>query len=497
MGLKARIRWRPALWRFRWWRERTAPMFPKHSLTVDAGSSFVVLAPHCDDETLAAGGLLTMAAAQGIPATIVMVTNGDGFNGYALGSQHRRLRPTPAQYIAFAYRRQEETLTAVQQMGLKEDQVVFLGYPDRGLAAMWGNHWTPDNPYRSRSTRLDHSPYRNSLTPGAPFAGRALVDDLKRIFRRVRPTHIITSHPHDAHSDHWATYCFALYALAELLEEGEDFAGSVEVLAYLTHRGRWPRPSGFRPGLPLDPPRHYEALPFPWVTMELPSDVVNVKHRALLAYESQLRFMRQYLLSFVRRNELFGLFAPLPVPRQGWGVGNEPALPEGPGEAPLHQLLDPVPPTWAGRVRRAGDIQSVQARRDDDHLFLRLHLRSRPARQLSYVVTLYGVGQGATGRPVRNRLDVAVKMSHGVVVRGEGEWQGDHRGVAVRVMDRTVEVAVPLALLRHPARLFVGAQSRYGPIVFDQVAWHMVVLGTSTGGQDPDVALTPDGAMVR
>src|SRR5690606_13032490 len=147
----------------------------------------------------------------GIPVRIVMMTNGDGFNRYALGSQHRRLRPTPAQYIEFAYLRQQETLQAVARLGLPRDSVYFLGYPDRGLAAMWSDYWTPDRLYRSPSTRATRSPYHNSFTPAAPFCGRALVDDLKAIFRETRPTHVVTSHPHDAHGDHWATYCFALY----------------------------------------------------------------------------------------------------------------------------------------------------------------------------------------------------------------------------------------------------------------------------------------------
>src|SRR5690606_32867155 len=148
-------------------------------------------------------------------------------------------------------------------------------------------------------------------------------------------------------------------------------------LAYLTHRGRWPRPGGYRPRLPLNPPRQYYALPLPWVSIDLPPEVVSNKHRALLAYQSQLRYMRGYLLSFVRRNELFGLFTPLPVPHVAEGL---------PGDRdqgiPVCEILDPVPPSWAGRVQRSGDIRSVQAVRDDRCVFVRMNLGSKASREL-------------------------------------------------------------------------------------------------------------------
>lgn len=436
-------------------------------------TSAVVLAPHCDDETLAAGGFMSLATRRRIPVRVVIVTNGDGFNPYALGSQHRRLRPTPEQYIQFAYRRQAEALQALQHLGVDEDEVTFLGYPDRGLAAMWGEYWEPTRLYRSKFTRVDRSPYRNSLTPGAPFCGRALVDDLKRVFREARPSHVITPHPHDSHSDHWATYCFSLYALEELAHEGEPFARDTCILAYLTHRGRWPRPSGFRPRLVLSPPRQYHRLPLPWVTLDLPPEAVADKHRALLAYRSQLRYMRAYLMSFVRRNELFGLFAPVPVPLGVPGHVLEGA--EG-WRGPSCQILDPVPPSWAGRVQRSADIRSVEAVRDHHALHLRMNLRSRPSRDFRYCVTLMAVGSPARSPRARNRLDVEVRPPGTVDVRAEGEWHGRIGYVACRVRRHEVEVTVPLDVLGHPRRLFLGAETRYGRLVLDQVPWHTLGL---------------------
>src|SRR5690606_38288777 len=136
-------------------------------LEVERHHRWLVIAPHCDDEILGAGGLLHTAVQAGCAVRVVLLTNGDGYNRTALRGQSRRLRLTPDQYIEFAYLRQRETLAALGVLGISPAEVVFCGYPDRGLAAMWEEHWDFDRPYRSRFTRVTRSPYANSRTWGA------------------------------------------------------------------------------------------------------------------------------------------------------------------------------------------------------------------------------------------------------------------------------------------------------------------------------------------
>src|SRR5690606_24959790 len=93
-----------------------------------------------------------------------------------------------------------------------------------------------------------------------------------------------------------------------------------------------------------------------------------------------------------------------------------------------------------------------------------------------YCVTLLAVGSPArTPRP-RNRLDVEVRPPGKVDVRAEGEWSGRAGYVACRVRRQAVEVTVPLAMLGHPSRLFLGVETRYGRLVLDQVPWHALNL---------------------
>src|SRR4051794_11848350 len=60
-----------------------------------ARARLLVLAPHCDDETLGVGGTMAQAAGAGARVRVVLVTNGDGFP-LAASRQYHRLSPSPA-----------------------------------------------------------------------------------------------------------------------------------------------------------------------------------------------------------------------------------------------------------------------------------------------------------------------------------------------------------------------------------------------------------------
>src|SRR5690606_15046442 len=434
-----------------------------HQLDVQTGSRWLVVAPHCDDEILGAGGLLHTAIQAGCAVRVVLLTNGDGYNRTALRGQSRRLRLTPAQYIEFAYHRQRETLAALGVLGVSPAEVVFCGYPDRGLAAMWEDHWEFHRPYRSRFTRVTRSPYENSRTRGAVFCGESVVRDLEEIVREFRPTHVIVPHPHDTHGDHWAGCCFTLYALERLRLRGRLPVGGPVVLQYLVHQGTWPQPRGYRPRAMLVPPKPYARLPLEWLSLELPEEAVERKLQALLCYRSQMVFMRRYLLSFVRRNELFGLFQPLPLPwveDRGILVDGESYDWDGVGGA----VVDPRRQSITRRVGRSADIRAVAACRDRHKLYLRMELRHRAVNDYLYGISLYGVGRQVRGEEVRQRLRIGLQVPDRVRVKGDGGWEptGD---IVVRARRHQLEVGIPLALLGWPERVFLGVETRFRGLV--------------------------------
>ncbi|BDV29617.1 bifunctional PIG-L family deacetylase/class I SAM-dependent methyltransferase [Microbacterium terricola] len=90
---------------------------PELTLTADR---LVVLAAHPDDETLGAGGLITVAAQRGVPVEVVCASDGEAAG--AGGTRDPQLAMT----------RRAETARAVALLA-PDARVTFLGLPDGGL----------------------------------------------------------------------------------------------------------------------------------------------------------------------------------------------------------------------------------------------------------------------------------------------------------------------------------------------------------------------------
>ncbi|MET1027081.1 MAG: PIG-L deacetylase family protein [Dongiaceae bacterium] len=99
-----------------------ARMLPIQTLAAALGDTpILVLCPHPDDESLGCGGLILEACAQGIPLTVVFLSDGTGSH------------PSSAQYPKPVLRelREAEALAACKILGVAEDSIHFLRYPDR------------------------------------------------------------------------------------------------------------------------------------------------------------------------------------------------------------------------------------------------------------------------------------------------------------------------------------------------------------------------------
>jgi LmbE family N-acetylglucosaminyl deacetylase len=113
--------------------------YPKLSdlapLPLAGHTKLLVLAPHCDDETLGAGGAILAAEHLGMEVRVVIATNGDGYL-FATMEEFRQAYPTAEDFIRMGNVRQQESLNALQVLGLQPDQVIFLSYPDRSTASL-------------------------------------------------------------------------------------------------------------------------------------------------------------------------------------------------------------------------------------------------------------------------------------------------------------------------------------------------------------------------
>ena len=93
-----------------------------------AGPRLLVIAPHPDDETLAAGGAITNARRRGWTVRVVVVTCGDGFRSAV--RKNRGPQPTGAQMRAYGRARAEECRRATSTLGVPAKDLTFLGFPD-------------------------------------------------------------------------------------------------------------------------------------------------------------------------------------------------------------------------------------------------------------------------------------------------------------------------------------------------------------------------------
>jgi LmbE family N-acetylglucosaminyl deacetylase len=131
---------------------------------------WLVVAPHQDDETLGAGGLIAFLAASGEPARVAYLTDG--------GGSHPDSPTWSSSRVALQRRREADN--AVERLGGRRSDIVQLGWQD-------GHPFAPGTP---------------------PFD--ATVDHLLGICRREQIRKIATTWRGEGHADHYAAFRVAV-----------------------------------------------------------------------------------------------------------------------------------------------------------------------------------------------------------------------------------------------------------------------------------------------
>lgn len=436
---------------------------PVQKLSLTKDDRLLVVAPHPDDELIAAGIIIQKALAVGARVHVAVLTLGDAF-GYA-GPTPVGKRVATRRTDNLGAARRQESLRALGHIGLDPSCVSFLGYPDRGLGALWTEHWSRENPYRSPFTLQTASPYEGTLTPQAPYAGEALLQDLLFLLRSVRPTLCVYPHPRDAHSDHAAASSFVTAALEELAGEAA-WARTCRRLYYLVHRGGWPSPRGLHPREPLRPPPSFAELGERWVEVIGGSVEIRRKYQAILMYRSQIPPLGRFLTSFVRKNELFAVGKPLEVER--FEADSEPLIGGGTHWPSQPLLRDPLRDSVARQVEPAGDIAAVDVRAGAGHLFVRLELAGRVAGDVEYRLILCDC-------PRSQKLILRFKPPHRVM-EVKGTRFALRRDVVARPCGNWLELAIPASALGYARKLFVAAETRSRGLTVDRTGYHLLHL---------------------
>jgi LmbE family N-acetylglucosaminyl deacetylase len=209
----------------------------------------LLIAPHPDDESLGAGGVLQRMFAQRVPVRILFATNGEN-NPWAQRYWDRILRIGRDEQVRWGQRRRQEALNAICTLGGNPDCASFLNLPDLGITDL--------------------------LMRGA----RDLSFLFTEAIQEWEPTVALIPNIFDAHPDH--------SALSVAFSKALDSAGgsSIQTWEYLVHNPQVPIPR--------------KAL-----KLLLSSEEVECKKRAILCHETQVALSRKRFTSFAKTEEAY------------------------------------------------------------------------------------------------------------------------------------------------------------------------------------------------
>ena len=306
-----------------------AAMAPKSTpLEVGTGQRLIVVAPHPDDETLGAGGLVQRVLERGGRVSVVLVTAGDGYR-QAVMDETGKPQPSPSQYIAYGKLRLREAHATLRKLGQRHVRLQFLGFPDGGLDRLLRTHWQRSHPERSETTGASDPPYDNALEPDVPYDGSDLRRELVRLLRETDPTIVALPDPLDEHPDHRATGIFTLLALNDWLGETSTAKAAKrplampQLLTYLIHWENWPPDSNAKTPVrdasnaSLELPQDLPLRGLARTALTLTDKEAETKRVALAQYVSQQKEMAPFLAAFVRRTEPFTIVSEAELRRVG------------------------------------------------------------------------------------------------------------------------------------------------------------------------------------
>ena len=272
----------------------------------------LIISPHPDDAALAASGVIEKCIEKGAKVKIIYATYGS-HNTSTMIKKQLIHAPTPAGAIALGKTRYYEAVNAMESLGLKRNDLIFLGFPDFGTLKIWTDHFN-NRPYFSGITMHSDTFYKTAYETGIPFTATNELALLENIISSFKPTKIFFPPTSDLNSDHRATGLFTEAALFNLRN-----AIHPEEYTYFVHSESWPVPKGLHYNLYLTPPTYVRNINKNWYIVSLNKREELKKEKAIKNHKSQVETNPDFMYSFVRKNEIFLKFneektdSPLPL----------------------------------------------------------------------------------------------------------------------------------------------------------------------------------------
>ena len=253
----------------------------------------LLIAPHQDDEVLAAGGLMHRMQKNGDHVSVLFATNGD-YHGPEV-----------------ALLRYYESYKALNHLGIRKDNIFYLGYGDTGMCD--SHSFLRKLQFADKEFPLATPFSIKTYHPGMELTVHALrtgeesllnheefLADLTWFIHQYRPDLLIFPHPKDQHGDHAAIFAF--------LKEANIFAHIPICLTYIIHGGNdmtWPPRDQ---ATFLCPPVITANIWEKRISVALTNTEMQRKIQALQFFESQISAdATGFLKSFCKQEEVFFL----------------------------------------------------------------------------------------------------------------------------------------------------------------------------------------------
>lgn len=429
------------------------------ALTFNSMDRILVIAPHPDDETIGAAGVIQEAVRLNIPVRVMYVTNGDS-NSLAFLYYKKYPVLSKRQAIEMGKLRQKEASEAAGHLGLKEDQIIFLGYPDFGTLKMFKAYWNPSQAYRGTLTKSKRVPYQETLTPGALYNAMNILEDFKKTLLDFKPTAVFVTHPADMNEDHQAAYLFLKIALWDLHGQMND----VSIYTYFIHAIDWPRPLGYFPTLRMEYSPHLLFTDSQWGNFELSAGQIERKKSAIEMYRTQIPYKPNFLFSYVRINEPFAQLAETKL------------ITETLNDEVWKRLAELQATCLSGGClsdRRSRYLKSVVYGLTKESLNIRTKL-NQPTKDLKIEMNIFGYRQGVAFDQMP-KLRVVLDREFSPVIRDAKEYRRV-TGVNVLRKGNDVFVSIPLKSLGDPDKVIASAGIWVNGIPLESSAWTFLEL---------------------
>lgn len=413
--------------------------------SMNAGDRVLIVAPHPDDEVICNGGVIRYAVENHIPVKVVVVTDGNDTKTSPLT-------------------RHNETINGTKTLGLGEENVTFLGYKDGSLRNLLNDNWDPNNPFTASdgSKQIDY-PY--AFQKNATYCGASLAQNMETVITDFKPTIIIYPSGDDEQFDHQATSGFIEYVTQETGYNGSKYT-------YLLHLPpNWPSPRSYYPEYYLVPPKQMVGVENgpEWFVFNLTTLEQRFKEQSFQEYKTQI-VPSSYLLSFLRKNELFAKYPPLNLSKS---TDNSSLTDFAAGSENSTALFyDAAGDGKYQGKQKSLDIISVGMKVNDNSVngnsWVSLKTVAKPSSDAVYDVRMNIFNPGGTER-------VNISLHNGTAqMQQEANGSTTRTNIPSIVKNNTIIVEIPSDLFKNSPYLILSVDATKSGAIIDQTPWRVI-----------------------